>query len=283
MMRNSLCLVLLTVLGVAAPHARAQDAGPNPIETKLRDALRTTMLQLRDAQNQIATLQEAQTQSDKDKADLNAKMDDLNKQVKSLIDQAATDKAASDKTIADLKQSQDDLVTQMVDTLSTQINSLDKPTPNSTGALTKAIAGMKTANPALTKALDQYGTDIQLWTTGYEQYVQLATKTEAERAKLAVEVIGLQRVVADRETKNLELYRTGKEILDRYENYSLGDALAAKEPFVGLTRAKLEELVQDYKDKLTDQRITIGQPPAMAVRPPQAGTSVTTSAPPPQK
>ena len=278
MIRNILSSLVLTLIGFAGPLLLADDAGPNPIEAKLRDALRTTMLQLRDAQTQIATLQDAQTQSDKEKADLNAKIDALNAQVKSLIDQAANDKAASDKTIADLKQNQVDLVTQMVDTLSIQINGLDKPHPNSKVVLGKAIDAMKASNPALTRQLDQYGTDINLWTTGYDQYVEFSTKTENERAKLAVQAIMLQRVVADRESKNLELFKTGSEILDRYEKYSLGEAFLAKEPFIGITRVKLQELVQDYKDKLSAQRVAIGQPPAMEAQPNPSGTAVTTTA-----
>ena len=57
--------------------ARAQDAAPETAESRLRDALRSTMLQLRDAQGQVATLQASQAQSDKDNAELKAKIDTL--------------------------------------------------------------------------------------------------------------------------------------------------------------------------------------------------------------
>ena len=273
MHRNHISFIGLALIGILGLHGFAQDATPNPIEAKLRDALRSTMIQLRDAQGQIATLQEAQAESDKEKTDLNAKIDTLNAQIKTMIDQAAADKAASEKTIADLKQSHVDLVTQMVDTLSTQINSLSKPSPDNKAVLDKAIAGMKSPNPDLTKQLDQYGADIQLWTTGYNQYVDFANKTEAERAHLAVQVIMLKRLVVDRETKNMELFKTGSEILDRYENYSLGDALSAKEPFIGVTRAKLQEFVQDYKDKLDAEKIAIGQAPSVAIQEPAVKNS----------
>jgi hypothetical protein len=76
--------------------------------------------------------------------------------------------------------------------------------------------------------------------------------------------------VADRETKNLELFKTGNEILDRYEKFSLGDALGAKEPFIGITRVKLQEFVQDYKDKLTAQKVAIGQAPTVAMQAPNS-------------
>ena len=85
------------------------------------------------------------------------------------------------------------------------------------------------------------------------QAVDVAKKVEAERVKLAGQVIELRRKVADRETKNLALYKLANEILTRYERFGLGDALAAKEPFTGVSRVKLENLVQDYQDKIADQ------------------------------
>ena len=85
--------------------------------------------------------------------------------------------------------------------------------------------------------------------------VELAKKVESERAKLAGQVIELQRKLADRETKNLALFKLANEILTRYERFGLGDALAAKEPFTGIARVKLENLVQDYQDKLAEQRV----------------------------
>jgi hypothetical protein len=47
----------------------------------------------------------------------------------------------------------------------------------------------------------------------------------------------------------------GKEILERYEKFGLGTALTAREPFVGTTRVRLQNLVQEYSDKLSEQRI----------------------------
>ena len=85
--------------------------------------------------------------------------------------------------------------------------------------------------------------------------VEIAKKTEGERAKLSEQVIELKRRAADGEAKNLALFKLANEILKRYERFGLGDALAAKEPFTGLARVKLENLVQDYQDKLADQRV----------------------------
>lgn len=266
MLMNNRFLFLFSALFLAGilPDTLRADEQSQATETRLRQALRENIVQLRDAQNQVVTLQAAQTQSDKEKADLQAKVEALTAQVARLGDQATADKAAAEKAIADLTQGTESLVTQMVDTLTVQINYLGKPETerNASTELDKAVAGLKTQNPALTKALDQYGTDIRIWASGYNQYVQLHNQTEAARAKLAGQVIVLQRTVSDREAKNIALFNVGIEILTRYEKFSLGDALAAKEPFAGMTRVKLQNLVQDYKDKLLNQTVVSGQPPS---------------------
>lgn len=88
-----------------------------------------------------------------------------------------------------------------------------------------------------------------------EKTAQAARLAEAQGAKLNTQNIALERRAADREAKNLALFLVANEILTRYEEFSLGNAIRAKEPFVGLTRTKLENLVQDYQDKIQEQRV----------------------------
>ncbi len=218
-LHSLLPLVALSLL--SSGPLQADDAPQATTESRLRDALRNTMQQLQDAQGQVATLQATQAQSDKDNADLKAKVDALTAQIASLAKQSADDQAASDKTIADLK--------------------------SQNGELTAQIAKLNEA--------------LAAWEKDDKEYIQLAKDKEEARAHMAVQVVLLQRTVDDRETKNLALYNLGNEILTRYEKFSLGDALGAKEPFTGLARVKLQELVQDYKDKISDQRVSPGQPP----------------------
>jgi chromosome segregation ATPase len=234
-------LFILLALSALSP-AVADDQSAN-IENRLREALRNAMIQARDAQTQVVALQAAQAQSDKDKADLQAKIDTLTAQLKSANDQAYADKASANQTISDLKSHSNDLVKQLVDALTYQINALTKPSPEDKAILEKTLADLKNQNPDVGALLDQYGTDIQLWKVGYYQYVQLAQTTEAARRQLAQQNATLQRLVDDRERKNFALYKVGSEILTRYEQFGLGDALAAKEPFTGIYRVKLETLV----------------------------------------
>ena len=157
-------------------------------------------------------------------------MDALSAQLKTVSDQASADKTAAEKSIDDLKSQVTDQKGQ----------------------------------------IDRLNDGLKQWKDAYSQVEQLAASREAARAQYATQAALLQRTVEDRETKNLALFKLGNEILTRYENFGLGDAMTAREPFVGLTRVKLENLVQDYKNKLLDQAVTTGQassPPELRAAP----------------
>jgi hypothetical protein len=100
-------------------------------------------------------------------------------------------------------------------------------------------------------------TKLEAWEKQDKEAIALYQTTEGKRAKLADLSIHLQRRVDDQHRKNDEMYQAGMELLDRYEKFGLGEALTAKEPFVGITRTKFETLVQDYEDKLLDAKITV--------------------------
>jgi ribosomal 50S subunit-associated protein YjgA (DUF615 family) len=96
---------------------------------------------------------------------------------------------------------------------------------------------------------------LDKWKASHAQAAALLKKGESVRARLENTNLALERTVADRERQNLELYKTGSEILQRYADFSLGRALAAREPFTGLARARLEEQIEGYADQLQDARI----------------------------
>jgi hypothetical protein len=84
---------------------------------------------------------------------------------------------------------------------------------------------------------------------------EYAKQTEGKRAELASKIILMDRRLADLQSKNAEMYRLGTEVLDRYAQFGLGTAIAAREPFVGITKVKFQTLVQDYQTKLTEQTV----------------------------
>lgn len=121
-------------------------------------------------------------------------------------------------------------------------------TDKSAATLTAQAAEQKQMIARLTAALEKAKEER-------EKSAQAVHAAEVQGEKLKNEKIVLERRAADREAKNLALFLVANEILSRYEEFSLGNAIRAKEPFVGLTRTKLENLVQDYQDKIQEQRV----------------------------
>jgi len=204
-MRPILILIIL-ILITPAPLRGADE--PSPVEAKLRDALRATMLQLRESQGQLATLQAEAAIKDQQLGEVKTQLDKLTKQ------------SAADQDTAKLK----------ISTLETRVAERES-------------------------AITQYKEALDKWKKSQAEAAALAASTEAKRAALAAKAISLQRTVEDQQAKNRKMYEIGTEILERYEKFGLGDALLAREPFVGITRVKFENLIQDYSDALTDTKI----------------------------
>jgi len=147
-------------------------------------------------------------------------------------------------------------------TLTASLDKLAKEAAEAKEASAKSIEDLTKKGAAQDQEIEKLKRDLAEWKAGFQKAADIARTKEAERAKLAQEGIELRRVVADRETKNLALFRLGNEILVRYENFGLGSALAAREPFVGTARVKLQNLVQGYQDKLQSQRARPSDVPA---------------------
>jgi hypothetical protein len=92
------------------------------------------------------------------------------------------------------------------------------------------------------------------WKAAAERSAASARAAAAQRDKEMANAVTSERRAEDLAAKNAELFRIGSEILDRYEKFGLGSQFLAREPFVGRARAALENQVQDYEDKMAEQK-----------------------------
>lgn len=195
-------------LMITASAGASEKKGVNPAEQKMRETIRNTMIQLRDANAKLATAQTAQAEAEEKNKELQGQLEELTKK-------SSAEKKAATETIDDLQ--------------------------------TKLAASEHQVNH-LTESLGK-------WKLGYAKLADYAKATEGKRAELASKIILLDRRIADQQVKNAEMYRLGNEVLDRYAQFGLGTAISAREPFVGITKVKFQNLVQDYQNKLSDQTI----------------------------
>ncbi len=96
---------------------------------------------------------------------------------------------------------------------------------------------------------------LEKWKSAYEEAATVARAKDAERAKFEREAAAFKASTKTAETKNAELSKVSKEILDRYEAMNPLEALVIHEPVIGLRRVQHQNSVQDYRDKILDQKV----------------------------
>ena len=70
------------------------------------------------------------------------------------------------------------------------------------------------------------------------------------------EIIGRQaQIIQACEEKNVALYQLGTDLLQRYRNKGVMDAVKQAEPFTQLERVKVENLLQEYAEKMDAKKI----------------------------
>ncbi|MDZ4288772.1 MAG: hypothetical protein U0984_12480 [Prosthecobacter sp.] len=220
-------VAMIVMLAATCGSASAQQAQPDPMMARMRDALKKLTQRVTDSESQMVTAQAAQIAAEAQVKELTAKLDAANKQLKQTTTQAADDKANAESKIDALEQ---------------KLQSRDK-------------------------TIVQYADALAKWKAGFEQAQKVANAKEGERVEAVGRAIELERRVVAHDQKNREMYRLATEILDRYKSFGLGTALMAREPFVGSMRVKFQNYMQDYGDKLDTQKIGTDQPGAVVSKP----------------
>lgn len=121
---------------------------------------------------------------------------------------------------------------------------------------------LKDAEQAYRQAVDDFNQrlserddTLEKWKSAYNEAATVARAKDTERAKFENEAAALKVSNKSCAAKNAQLFKAGNEILARYEARSPLDTLAVHEPVFGLRRVLHQNEVQDYRDKILDQKV----------------------------
>jgi chromosome segregation ATPase len=143
--------------------------------------------------------------------------------------------------------------------LTAKVEFLTKQAAADQAAGEKKITSLEEKTATQEKEIALLAANIEKWKAAFQQVSEFARTKEAERAALGRRNIEADRLIAAQQKKNVTLLAIATDILKEYEGFSLGKAIANREPFVRTARVKMENLVQDYTDKLYAQRLKPGQ------------------------
>jgi chromosome segregation ATPase len=215
-MRNSeTCRCVWAVFAVIGLSLSPAAAQPDNAEARLRAQLRQATVQLRDFQDQNAQLMAKQAEAERDRMTLAVKLAADEKELALLRQQVQTSKNASDQATAQLQAQRENF--------------------------TKIDAENQGKFSSLREA--------------YNQAMETAKTRESDIARFNAALVQIRGRIQACESKNTELVKLGKEVLDLYENRNVLSALASLEPITKLKRVEYQNLIQDYEDKMRANEI----------------------------
>jgi chromosome segregation ATPase len=132
------------------------------------------------------------------------------------------------------------------------------PAPRPAEQSPKDMVSRATYARAVARSDDQHRADqaqIAKLQAQVQETGKQASDTEAEKVKAATALSDAQQRIKSLEDKNGKLVEIGNDLLQRYQHIGFGEAIGAKEPFVGTTRVELQNLAQDYGDKISDNKV----------------------------
>lgn len=100
----------------------------------------------------------------------------------------------------------------------------------------------------------------------FRETAQLLKDVEAERDTLRASTTLKERELTSCVDKNAQMYLLSDEVLSRLEDRGLWSTLKSKEPFTQLSRARLENLVDDYRDRIKQLKLADASAAAAVAR-----------------
>lgn len=101
--------------------------------------------------------------------------------------------------------------------------------------------------------LEERNQTLEKWKEAYGEAATVARTKDAERAKFEAESNTFKASTKACTAKNQELVKVGRDLLVKYEDVTLGDALLTREPLTGIRRTQVQSVLEEFDEKISDQ------------------------------
>ena len=207
--------LLLAVLCVSASAQQDRSA------EKAARRLQQQQQQLQDLQQQVTKAQAETAKSEQDRAAIEKQLQNRSQ----LATRAAAAQRATDGRLKALEADKQQLAAR--------ITELERAAEEQRKAAELALAGKDRELAQAALAFKSKDADREEWQQRFGQQVRLVTECG---------------------TKNDRLFKLSAELLDRWRDKGVFDALRQREPVLGLSDVQIFNLVQDYRDKAETER-----------------------------
>lgn len=172
--------------------------------------------------------------------------------------QVAAEKAQLQAQVAQLKK---DLDTSHADLASTK-KERDALKVRAAAAAAQAgsVAHLTASRDAAEKNVAAYKQRMEELIGKYRELAASLSTVEADRGKVRQQLEERNTALDKCAQDNAQLFQITNEVLDRYEHVGLFTKASASEPFTRLTRTRIENLVDGYREQARENR-TEKRPP----------------------
>lgn len=120
----------------------------------------------------------------------------------------------------------------------------------------KELAALRAERDTLAASLKDTGARLAQREAELSDTASTLQTTTRDRDQLSGRADALGTRLAQCEKDNAALYRTGIEVLDRWNDRTLGDRVGQSEPFSQIGRVRLENLAEAWRDRLDEHRVS---------------------------
>jgi chromosome segregation ATPase len=131
------------------------------------------------------------------------------------------------------------------------------------GAATAAageVAQLTASRDAAEKNVGAYKQRMEELVARYRDLAAKLKEVETDRSQQANDLAERNAAFDKCAEKNVQLYDIAGEVLDRYEHVGLFSKVSATEPFTRLMRTRIENLADEYRQRVQENRIKTHTP-----------------------
>lgn len=117
------------------------------------------------------------------------------------------------------------------------------------------LEAVQTENDALKTRLADIEKQLADSVALQQATAQRLAQTESAKKQTEGDLSGTVRDLQTCQTHNGSLYTLGREMMQKYRDKSCQDALAQAEPFTGLKKVEVENLLETWRDRLDREKL----------------------------
>ena len=143
---------------------------------------------------------------------------------------------------------------QKVKAASDQLETARRESRNAAASLRAQLQTATGAQAELTQKLAEAARQLAALTDKQRETAGQLTERESQLKRVQQDLESSKTANTSCEAKNLKLYEYSQALLDRYHKKGVWAALAQKEPVFGIKEVGIENVVEEYRGKLDEQR-----------------------------